>query len=258
MKHNLPNLDSIAMKAGGKCTQRVLVVMVFLYLTGLCVGYEIILTQLIAVVLRAAGVDPDFLDSMKFRAYVGIPAAAFCFFPLSLLRDMSSLSYASFVALVALFYTLLVLVVECPFFYQLNHDKPDYESHAFIFDLNLPVAASITFFSFTCQLQLLPIFSELVKPNYTRIKKVVIRALVIDYFFYVIMACAGYFSTFNFTRSIVMDRDDLPGNSPDYWMLVAVVSISSLMFASLPVNYNPWRNQFFMLWKGNTSFSNKE
>ena len=76
-------------------------------------------------------------------------------------------------------------------------------------------------------------------------------------FFYAIMACAGYFSTFNYTNSIVLEREALPGMEPDYFMLVAACSICLVMFASLPVNYNPWRNQFFLVTTGSYNFSDK-
>ena len=66
--------------------------------------------------------------------------------------------------------------------------------------------ASITFFAYTCQVQLLPIYSELVNPNEQRIKKVVSRSLLVDLMFYVSIALAGYFSTYNETPKIVLDR----------------------------------------------------
>ena len=41
---------------------------------------------------------------------------------------------------------------------------------------------------------MLPIYSELYKPNYRRIKKVINRALIVDLLFYGIVAIAGYSS----------------------------------------------------------------
>jgi len=81
--------------------------------------------------------------------------------------------------------------------------------------------------------------------------------MFIDFLFYMVMAGAGYASTFNFTNSIVLMRPALPNMDPDYFMMVAASSVSIVMFASLPVNYNPWRNQFFLLCYGTTEFSNR-
>ena len=111
----LNNLDKIVKSAGGKKLQVLMTVMVLLYLTGVCIGYQIIMTQMIQYVTIALGTDEEFVNSWQFRTYVGVPAAAFVFFPLSMLRDMSSLSYASLAAIAALAYSGLVLIIECPF-----------------------------------------------------------------------------------------------------------------------------------------------
>jgi len=108
------------------------------------------LAQLIAYVVVTLGVDADFASTMLFRAYVGIPSAIFIFLPLALLRDMSSLSYASFAALLSLLYTGILLIVEAPFYWNENINKPDTVVLWWKFDLNIFSAFSITFFSFTC------------------------------------------------------------------------------------------------------------
>jgi hypothetical protein len=85
----------------------------------------------------------------------------------------------------------------------------------------------------------------MINPNYRRIKKVVVRSLSIDFLAYSLVAFSGYFSTFNFTNTIVVERPALPNMSPDYFMLVAAGSITLVLFAALPVNAVPCRNLFF-------------
>jgi amino acid permease len=65
-----------------------------------------------------------------------------------------------------------------------------------IWDFNLFVGAAITFFSFTCQASIIPIYSELVNPNEKRMMKVIGRSLAVDCAFYCAIALVGYFSTF--------------------------------------------------------------
>ena len=115
----------------------------------------------------------------------------------------------------------------------------------------------MTFFAFTCQMQLLPIYSELVAPNYRRIKKVVIRALVLDCLFYYIIASAGYFSTFNATSPVVIEREALASFKPDYFCLFAAAAICLVLCAAFPANYMPWRTQFFFLVFNRQNFSQK-
>jgi hypothetical protein len=76
--------------------------------------------------------------------------------------------------------------------------------------------------------------------------------------FYASMASAGYFSTYNYTNSVVIVREPLTNMDPDYFMLVAAGCLCFVLFAAFPLNYNPFRNQFFILIIKKTSFSQKE
>ena len=127
--------------------------------------------------------DDGFLESYKFRLIVNAPIAGLILFPLSLKRDMSALSFAGFLSICALTYTLVVLIIETPFYAEEYIDKPDYFCKAFIFDWNILTSFSLVFFAYTCHMNILPVYSELVRPNYRRIKKVVHRALIVDFIF---------------------------------------------------------------------------
>ena len=87
----------------------------------------------------------------------------------------------------------------------------------------------------------MPIYSELVNPVERRIKKVISLSILIDLSFYMVIAAAGYFSMYEKTNAIVLDRPPLDGPR-DYAMLVAVVGIIIVLFVAVPVNYNPFRN----------------
>ena len=104
----------------------------------------------------------------------------------------------------ALLYTLIVLVIETPFYYQEYVDKPDTRIEAFIIDWNIFTSFSLVFFAYTCQMSIMPVYSELVRPDYRRISKIIYRALISDFIFYMVIASAGYFSTFNYTSDIVI------------------------------------------------------
>ena len=106
-------------------------------------------------------------------------------------------------------------------------------------------------------MNILPIYSELVKPNKRRIDKVVDRALLINFIFYTLIACAGYFSTFNWTSDLVIARPPLPSLDPDYFVIISAVAICLVLAAAYPVNYSPGRNQFFLLVFKTVDYSNK-
>ena len=201
--------------------------------------------------------EVDFFSTIEFRMVVNAPIAGLILLPLSLKRDMSSLAFAGVASLGALTYTLIVLIVETPFYYKENKNKPWVDIKPVILDWNFPTSCSLVFFAYTCQMSLLPIYSELVAPNYRRIKKVVNRSLAIDAFFYYLIASAGFFSMFNATSDVVLERPPLPSFDPDYFTLAAAVAICVVLFVAFPMNYNPCRNQFFLLAFNQREFSNK-
>ena len=125
-------------------------------------------------------------------------------------------------------------------------------------DFNIFTGASMTFFAYTCQVQMLPIYSELVNPSYKRMKKVIQRSIATDFLFYLVIAVAGYLSQFNSTAQIVLERPGLPGSDTDYALLIAVVSVMACIMVAFPVNYNPFRQHFFNCVFGKEEFSQTE
>jgi amino acid permease len=107
-------------------------------------------------------------------------------------RDMSAFRYVSLMSIAALLYTAVILLIELPGFYKKNEPTAEY-SPAY-FDFNIFTGCSMTFFAFQCQVQLLPIYSELIEPNYRRVTKVIDRAIAVDLTFYLTIALAGFFS----------------------------------------------------------------
>jgi hypothetical protein len=88
--------------------------------------------------------------------------------------------------------------------------------------------------------QLLPIYSELVNPEYRRVVKVIDRAIAVDLFFYMTIAIAGYLSSFNLTAKIVLERVNLR-DGPDVPILIAVITVICSILVAFPVAYNPFR-----------------
>jgi len=115
---------------------------------------------------------------------------------------------------------------------------------------------SITFFSFTCQASILPIYSELVNPNERRMMKVIGRSLIIDTIFYCSIALVGYFSTYDHTPDLVIART-LPGWEHDYSMTIACIAVILVVLVSSPANYFPFKNTVNYMITGNLQVSNK-
>ena len=182
--------------------------------------------------------------------------AVLILFPLSMKRDMSDFRYVSLASIGALLYTGLVLICEIPEYYA--HFKPNQAPPVAYFDLNIFTGSAMTFFAYTCQIQLLPIYSELCRPSYPRMVKVITRSITLDFVFYAWIALAGYFSQFDKTNPIVLEREAIPGQGTDYAILIAVISLIICITVTYVVNFNPWRQTFFSIVVGRDEFSQKE
>ena len=88
---------------------------------------------------------------------------------------------------------------------------------------------------------MLPIHSELVKPEYRRMGKVIDRAMTIDCFFYLSIAVVGWLSELEATETIVLERKELPGKGVDYAILVAVLLNIVAVIITFPLCFFPFR-----------------
>jgi amino acid permease len=130
------------------------------------------------------------------------------------------------------------MLVELPEYWQ-HYYSPEAMSY-FNLNINFFSGCSITFFSFTCQASILPIYSELVNPNETRMMKVIGRSLLVDCLFYCSIALVGYFSTFDHTPDLVIARPFL--NGKDYAMTISCIAVILVVLVSSPANYFPFKN----------------
>ena len=66
---------------------------------------------------------------------------------------------------------------------------------------------------------------------------------------------AGYFSIYNKTPKIVLDRS-IPGNdTPVNFLMLAQLGIVMVLFVAGNVNYNPFRNKVFYFFFSCENFS---
>lgn len=134
-EHKLNNYDQITRKAS-PWASRVLSASIVMYGPGVGCSNAIILTTMAAYICSNLGVNEEWTQTCEFRAIVAIPLGYLVLFPLSSLRDISSLRYATMASIFALTYTCLVLVVECYWYNAAYRDKPEVVKKAFIIDLN--------------------------------------------------------------------------------------------------------------------------
>lgn len=195
-QHDVYSLSQLARLAGGKFLEEALSIMILLYMFGACIAFQIIITQLFKYVCSKFGMSEDLTCDSCYRLsiYQAVPTAVFILLPLSLKKDMSAFRYVSLASIGALLYTGILLLVELPSYFR--HFKQTANVRPAYWDWNIFPGCAITFFAYTCQVQLLPIYGELQRPSYERLSKVINRSIFIDFVFYFTIAIAGYLSNF--------------------------------------------------------------
>lgn len=140
---------------------------------------------------------------------IGSFVALFILFPLGSINKMSGFRYISIISITSLLYIMFVLVFELPQYIVQNYS---YERMNFVtLDWSFFSNFSITFFAFGCHLEFVPICDELKDSNDNRVSKVVYRSVVTNSLFYLTIGMAGYFSTYETTKQIVIEREPLQG-----------------------------------------------
>lgn len=80
-------------------------------------------------------------------------------FPLALHRKMSGFRYMSVLTIASLAYILIALLIELPYYFDYYY-SPEILNYG-TFNLKLFTGAAITFFSFSCHIEVLPMYDEL-------------------------------------------------------------------------------------------------
>lgn len=123
-EHKIKNYESICLRSGGPCLQKTLQIMILIYVYGCCVGFQIMLSTLIGYFCQNCGMNADFVASIEFRAINNTAIAILFLIPISTVRDLSSLAFASMLSLASLTYVCILMFVELPWYAREYSEKP--------------------------------------------------------------------------------------------------------------------------------------
>jgi len=107
-------------------------------------------------------------------------------------------------------------------------------------------------------MNLLTIYQELKNPTERRMGKVIHRSVGLMAICYFSIGLSGYFSTYDQTRKVLLERQSASGPFIDPLMEIAIVGILLLLFVHVPVNYHPWRAQLIYMKHRHERFTLKE
>ena len=251
-----------------------------LYLFGALVSFQVIIYQVLGAVVYdileiADKIDkkeyPDYVTYkeeywsqklyLKFPIMLGIAALVF---PLCLLKDISKMRLASLFGVLALVYSIIVVIIES-FFYLFNENWDKIGemnwiniSNASSLEAGVPFFGGIStvFYIYSCHAGAFPVYKTLRNNTTRRIKKVFRRSIILDICVYFTIAAASFITSPINPPELILYRPNLSGFSPDYFILIAKIGIICNLFFSTPANYAGFRLSFFELIWGNANLTN--
>ena len=247
-----------------------------LYLLGAVISFQVIIYQIIGAVTydiwKIIG-DPGYDDFETFKndfwrkdLKIKLPVmfgVAILVFPLCLLKDVSKMRFASLIGVLALIYSIIVIVIESIFF--LKYKNWDLLGEMNWFDIRpafskedgFPFFGGLAtvFYIYSCHAGAFPVYKTLRNNTTKRIKKVFRRSILLDIMVYFFVSAASFITSPMNPPELILYREDLDGFSPDYFIIVAKVGIIFNLFFSTPANYAGLRISLFELIWGNSNIT---
>ena len=251
-----------------------------LYLFGALISFQVIIYQMLGAVVydimeMMGNIDKtEYPNYVKYKEeywsqklYLKFPimlGVALLVFPLCMLKDISKMRFASLFGVLALVYSIIVVIIES-FFYLVNENWEIISQMNWIdispaFDINAGVpffgGIATVFYIYSCHAGAFPVYKTLRNNTTKRIKKVFRRSIMLDVCVYFTIAAASYITSPLNPPELILYRPNLSGFSPDYFILIAKIGIICNLFFSTPANYAGFRLSFFELLWGNTNITN--
>jgi amino acid permease len=251
-----------------------------LYLFGALVSFQVIIYQVLGAVVYDILEIADKIDKKEYpdyvtykeeywsqKLYLKFPimlVIAALVFPLCLLKDISKMRLASLFGVLALVYSIIVVIIES-FFYLFNENWDKIGemnwiniSNAFSLEAGVPFFGGIStvFYIYSCHAGAFPVYKTLRNNTTRRIKKVFRRSIILDVCVYFTIAAASFITSPINPPELILYRPNLSGFSPDYFILIAKIGIICNLFFSTPANYAGFRLSFFELIWGNANLTN--
>ena len=266
--------SSVVTKVIGKFPAYLLDIMTIIYSWGLIITYEVIMNSLIGRVVytffKSKETFPTFKDyeaqewdSPKIKAIV-LVVINVLLTPLCLAKDIGKMRFFSLFGIASLCYTIIVLIVECPFYWShyLNnvYVKDDKSTHANWIDLTRAFNKNLDFFTgfatiifaYSCHQGSLPVYRTLQTkdgPTMKTMESIFIKSLILTIAIYFLTFIPSFLTTPLESEDLIIYRESIFSN--DIFMDISKISIFLELFFLIPSNYNSLRCYLFHLIFGN-------
>jgi amino acid permease len=204
--------------------------------SGLIIGYQYTISKFTLEVMESL-FDID-CQNVKIKIIQMSICMIFQIF-LSSFKDMSKLQYVSMIGSFALIYTIVIVVVEMPF-YLYEYLKSNTIVYFVPITWNILDTLSIFVFGFSSHNGALPVYTDLKRRTDERVFKVLNRSVSLEIILYIFISFGGFFSSFYSSPDVFLRRPDLPGFI-DYYIIIAKVTLIICLHCIMAINYNIMR-----------------
>lgn len=225
-------------------------VVLVVYCFGACVAYFIVISQCLQAFLsllipEQAALQPSLFTDSTFWLVL---ATALIIFPLSLMRNLSGLRYGSIASVASMLYVAIAVVLRG--FSGSNPVSLDHVALARV-DGSIFSSITITFFAYTCHVNVFPIYSELKNRQPRRMFKVTNRSVALEVVLYIFVALFGYLCFHDDTQGNILNN-----YAPsDPYMLIGRLAVATTLVVALPLNIHPCRQNLSSVLFPNKEFS---
>ena len=247
----------------GKVPSVIIDIILMVYSFGVIIQFNVIIYSLIGRIIhyyfykeyhKYEDYEKDIWQSNYYIKCSVMFGLTLLIFPVCLLKDISKMRFASMFGICALIYSILVIVIETPWFFskeELSKANWFNISNGFKIDdkniLEFFNAIATVFFIYSCHTGAFPVYKSL-KFNFPkRINTVFCRSIILDLIIYLLVAICGFITSPINPPALIVYRDASKIFGNDIFMNIAKISLALDLYLSIPANYNSLRASFFLL-----------
>ena len=177
--------------------------------------------------------------------------------PLSLIKTISQMRYASSFGVFSVFLIIIIVVIQCPSFYYHNIIEGKQEINVINFskgfgpDLKFIQSILTIIYAYECHAGIFPVISSLSNPTRPRVQKVFRNATSVNVIAYIIITLAGYLSQPENTPDLILEREKISKN--DYLMTIGLCLFSITLATKISASYNCFRALILNIMKYDSS-----
>ena len=195
----------------------------------------------------------SFWGEKKVRLLVCYAITLFVLLPLSLIKTISQMRYASSFGVFSVFLIVMIVITQCPSFYYHNVVTGKQEINLFNFkngfgpDLKFIQSISTIIYAYECHAGIFPVISSLNNPTRTRLQQVFKIATTTNVIAYILITLAGYLSQPENTPDLILEREKI--YKTDLLMTVGLSLFCITLATKISASYNCLRAIFLNLLK---------